>query len=270
VSNDSQIFNYKEDPSIHEVMFKHGDDLRQDQLVLQIISYMDNLLKKVNNDCEFTTNKVLATSKTDGFVEFVSNSSTVSDILRNNNNEIGLYLQKGSKNLDNLNKIRDSFINSCAGYSVATYILMVGDRHLENIMISNKGRLFHIDFGFILGKDPKLYPPPMRVIKEMIVCMGGKNSKGYEEFKKKCVCAYLHLRSNARLIVNMFYLMIHSGINDLSDNPENVLNKLHEKFVPNLNNEQASKSLLDKLEESVSALFPKINEVFHGWANHFK
>ena len=43
---------------------------------------MDNILKKVNLDFEFTTYKVLATSKSDGFVEFVPNSRTIFDVLK--------------------------------------------------------------------------------------------------------------------------------------------------------------------------------------------
>ena len=35
-------------------------------------------------------------------------------------------------------------------------------------MVSQNGKLFHIDFGYILGRDPKPLPPPMKLSKEMI------------------------------------------------------------------------------------------------------
>jgi phosphatidylinositol 3-kinase len=44
-----------------------GDDLRQDQLVIQIIMLMDNLLRKENLDLELTPYKVLATRTNQGF-----------------------------------------------------------------------------------------------------------------------------------------------------------------------------------------------------------
>lgn len=81
-----------------------------------------------------------------------------------------------------------------AGYCVITYLLGVGDRHLDNLLLTKDGKLFHIDFGFILGRDPKPMPPPMKLSKEMVEAMGGIQSEYYQEFRKLCYTAFLHLR----------------------------------------------------------------------------
>ena len=267
VTEDTKEYNPHEDKDHFGVMFKYGDDLRQDQLILQMINYMDSLLKNIHLDYEFTIYKTLATSKSDGFVEFVPDSTTIYEIIKKKTMR-EYYEELSNHDEKELNKKLESYINSCAGYCVVTYLLGIGDRHLENLMIDKNGRLFHIDFGYILGKDPKPMPPPIKLCKEMVQCMGGKDSKGFADFQQKCVNAYWVLRENARVIVNMFYLMIDSGIPELN-NIDN-LKKLHEKFVPQKNKQEAAVFMLDNLKESVDALMPVVMETFHAWAQYWK
>merc|ERR1711879_287345 len=65
-------------------IFKNGDDLRQDQLILQIISLMDKLLRRENLDLKLSPYQALATSSKHGFVQFVD-AIGIADILKNRN-----------------------------------------------------------------------------------------------------------------------------------------------------------------------------------------
>uniref|UniRef100_A0A7N0T5H0 phosphatidylinositol 3-kinase n=1 Tax=Kalanchoe fedtschenkoi TaxID=63787 RepID=A0A7N0T5H0_KALFE len=58
-----------------KIIFKKGDDIRQDQLVVQMVSLMDRLLKLENLDLHLTPYKVLATGQDEGMLEFIPSSS---------------------------------------------------------------------------------------------------------------------------------------------------------------------------------------------------
>lgn len=59
----------------YPIIFKTGDDLRQDQLVIQIVSLMDKLLLKENLDLKLTPYKIIATGVDHGAVQFIDSVS---------------------------------------------------------------------------------------------------------------------------------------------------------------------------------------------------
>ena len=158
-------------PSSRKVIVKTGDDLRQDQLIIMMIRLMDGILKRYTLDLCLKPYSIIATSPTAGLVEFVEGSLPISEILATHNNSILQFFQKKAP-MDSAKysidpDVMQTYVSSCAGYCVITYLLGVGDRHLDNIMLQPSGHFFHIDFGFIFGRDPKPLPPPFRLTREV-------------------------------------------------------------------------------------------------------
>jgi len=113
-----------------------------------------------------------------------------------------------------------------AGYCVVTYLLGVGDRHLDNLLLSPDGHFFHADFGYILGRDPKPFPAQMKLSREMVEGMGGTQSQYYAQFKSFCFTAYTTLRKSANLILNLFSLMVDANIPDILFEPDKAVIKV--------------------------------------------
>ncbi|CDS10815.1 hypothetical protein LRAMOSA11301 [Lichtheimia ramosa] len=259
----------------YPVIWKTGDDLRQDQLVIQIITLMDKLLRKENLDLRLTPYKVLATGPEHGLMQFIPSMSLAAVLNEHQNNVIEFFKKHhpdpGPDGIYGVDaQVMETYIRSCAGYCVITYLLGVGDRHLDNLLLSPEGYLFHVDFGFILGRDPKPFPPPMKLCKEMIEAMGGANSRHYDKFRQYCYTAFTTLRRNANLILNLFALMVDANIPDIKIEPDKAVNKVQEKFRLDLSEEAAIAYFQSLISESVNALFPQIMETVHKWAQYWR
>lgn len=106
-------------------IFKCGDDLRQDQLVMQMITLMDQLLRCENLDLKLTPYRVLATSSKHGFMQFI-NSMTVAEACKVGGTLLQYFQtrypsESGPLKVDA--DIMDTYIKSCAGYSIIMYLL---------------------------------------------------------------------------------------------------------------------------------------------------
>jgi len=153
-------------------IFKNGDDLRQDSLIVQMIAVMDNLWKQEGLELCMTVYSVVPTQLDQGLIEFVQDAETVCRIQMkegslNSSGDISCWMAKATsafkQNLlyrwlvthnpgqAELGDALANFMYSCTGYTVAMYVLGIGDRHNDNIMVKRCGRMFHIDFGHVMG-----------------------------------------------------------------------------------------------------------------------
>ncbi|KAK6643525.1 Phosphatidylinositol 3-kinase catalytic subunit type 3 [Polyplax serrata] len=268
----SRLTFLTEDNKEYVAIFKYGDDLRQDQLILQMITLMDKLLRSENLDLKLTPYRVLATSAKHGFLQFIE-STTVAEVLESEGS-IHNYFRKHHPNATGpygiSGEVIDSYVRSCAGYCVITYLLGVGDRHFDNLLLTKDGKLFHIDFGYILGRDPKPMPPPMKLSKEMVDAMGGENSEHYQQFRKQCYTAFLHLRRHANLMLNLFSLMVDASVPDIALEPDKAVKKVQDKFRLDLTDEEAVTYMQNLLDLSVSAVMPALVEHFHKLAQYWR
>lgn len=169
------------------------------------------------------------------------------------------------KNPDmSVNTFRDKISKSCAAYCVITYLLGIGDRHLDNIMITNDGRLFHIDFGYILGFDPKPICPDIRLTAEMIDAMGGINSLHYKKFKTYCGRAYNCLRRHAPIFYTLLLSLTESIPNiDSNITREHIKNHIYQRFIPGENYQTAFKQFIHKLDSNSNTFSEDIIDFFH-------
>uniref|UniRef100_A0A4W5P024 Phosphatidylinositol 3-kinase catalytic subunit type 3 n=1 Tax=Hucho hucho TaxID=62062 RepID=A0A4W5P024_9TELE len=215
------------------IIFKNGDDLRQDMLTLQILRLMDLLWKEANLDLRIVPYGCLATGDRSGLIEVVSSADTIANIQLTSSNVAAaaafnkdalLNWLKEKNSGDALEKAIEEFTLSCAGYCVATYVLGIGDRHSDNIMVRSTGQLFHIDFGHILGNFKSKFGikrerVPFILTHDFIhVIQQGKtgNTEKFGSFRNYCEQAYLILRRNGNLFITLFALMLTAGLPELT------------------------------------------------------
>ncbi|XP_022533142.2 phosphatidylinositol 4,5-bisphosphate 3-kinase catalytic subunit gamma isoform [Astyanax mexicanus] len=244
------------------IIFKQGDDLRQDMLIIQTLMVMDSIWQENCLDLNLVPYGCISTGYNIGMIEIVRDAVTIAAIQRNQggttgafkNNALYEWLREKCPLLEKQYQAMEKFVNSCAAYCVATYVLGIGDRHNDNIMITNQGNLFHIDFGHILGNTKSFLGVnrervPFVLTPDFLYVMGrvkGESSLYFRRFKDICIQAYLSLRCQSRLLLTLFSLMLLTGIPELSAAQD--LRYLRNALQEDQSEEEAHQHLLQQID----------------------
>jgi len=205
--------------------------------------------------------------------------STFDDWIRDNNPKQAAY-----------KRAVDIFMVSAAGYVVATYLMGIGDRHNDNIMVKKSGHYFHIDFGHFLGnfkyagfikrsvlaacvnvsvvcllmpawcgahseRSRFVFTP------EMAYVMGGSKAAKFKEFEKLCIKALNHLRRHGTNLINLFTLVVPAGMPELSSKED--INYLRDMLGLNMTDDEIAERFRADMNEALSNKFKRFDNTMH-------
>lgn len=244
-------------------IFKSGDDLRQDMLTLQMLRLMDGLWQEAGLDLRMSCYGCIATGDGVGMIEVVLNAETTAKIhIQAGGASAALFKSETLANWIRSHNPSDedykvavnNFIRSCAAYCVATYVLGIGDRHNDNVMLTKSGKLFHIDFGHFLGNYKKKFGikrerAPFVFTHDFAYVMGGKDAPDFLEFVGLCCDAFNVLRNKANMFINLFAMMLSTGIPELQEVED--IEYLRDAFALDLTEDKAREKFKTLIYESL-------------------
>ena len=211
-------------------------DAIMEQVFRQVNNILEREGSLINNSLNIRTYQVVPLGPRGGIIEFVANSMSLHQILtdlhdkdsisftqarrimksiQNKSNEERLkgyrditkeikpqlhkFFFRSFLNPDNWYAAKKQYIKSVATASIVGYILGLGDRHLNNILIDSiTGEVIHIDLGIAFDQGRLLTIPelvPFRLTRDIVSGFGITGVNGL--FRSNCERVYSVLRTNS-------------------------------------------------------------------------
>lgn len=148
--------------------------------------------------------------------------------------------------------IKNQFTKSLATFSIASYLIGIGDRHLENFLIdTSDGEILGIDFGIAFGSGVQLGIPelmPFRLTQQIEGVIAPHPLEGV--YKQTMVHALTALRKRKSLILDTCEIFVKEPLLDWVKDAK----AKQKTAASNENNQPIVDSLISEYEEELQEL----------------
>eukprot|EP01053_Blabericola_migrator_P004153 Blabericola_migrator_1__4152@NODE_226_length_11123_cov_75_892547_g192_i0_p1_GENE_NODE_226_length_11123_cov_75_892547_g192_i0NODE_226_length_11123_cov_75_892547_g192_i0_p1_ORF_typecomplete_len2337_score308_41PI3_PI4_kinase/PF00454_27/3_9e47FATC/PF02260_20/5_5e10UBN_AB/PF14075_6/0_28UBN_AB/PF14075_6/99Herpes_U44/PF04533_13/53Herpes_U44/PF04533_13/3_9_NODE_226_length_11123_cov_75_892547_g192_i0307910089 len=120
-------------------------------------------------------------------------------------------------------RARQTFVKTCAFWSIVGFLTGLGDRHGDNILISDiTGECVHVDFDCLFGKGFYLQVPeivPFRLTQNLVIAMGALGVEG--TFTATCIRVWNQLRARSDDCMALMSAFVHDPLVEWGDRKPN-------------------------------------------------
>ena len=236
------------------------EDVRTDRLAMVIGYWICVATKHVH----IRTYDVFPFSKDMGCLVMLPGATTLYDV-RKTSTLLNFIMTKNPTRT--VSYLRERVVQSCVGACLLAFTIGLGDRHLENILVAADGSLAHVDFGYVLGDDPKHISTPMRITDDMIDAMGGRESATFVSFIQMTQKGY----ETMRLYAPFWYQLLaaESYIHGREDRPiKRIRDHVLDRFVPGEWDEEASLHIQTVVQRAAEdSYFQQAADMLHQASN---
>eukprot|EP01083_Nonionella_stella_P088597 247013_1 len=179
------------------VIFKKGDDLRSDVACISFFRMCNHIWNSdtqlLHSGLQAITYRICAFGRESGAIEFIPGCLSADQL-----KGFREYPESWLRNL----------VPTAAGGFMAAYVVGAKDRHYDNILITDEGELFHIDFSHLFGDAVNLDTADFAITKDIYDALG---ASGWLEFVATCIEAFAVLRKHQKMLIR-FGCMIFSAL----------------------------------------------------------
>uniref|UniRef100_A0A7S1XGJ5 1-phosphatidylinositol 4-kinase n=2 Tax=Compsopogon caeruleus TaxID=31354 RepID=A0A7S1XGJ5_9RHOD len=236
---------------------KAGDDLRQEQLAVQLIAQFKRIFEDEKVDCFLRPFTIMCSNAESGLIECLTDAVSLHGLKKKTPKftSVRNYFERAFAPVNSIRfqQAQKRFIQSMAGYSLISYFLQILDRHNGNIMLDVTGRIIHIDFGFMLGNSPgaiRFENSPFKLTDELLEVMASRNDQAFNYFKELFILGFLAARKHHEKITTLVEVMIEGTSMPCMLAGQQVVDELRSRFFLGLLERDCIAKILALIDES--------------------